>query len=66
MPGFRRLPAEDRWTGASWGRLWGFPWDVTADLPGLPAAGAAGGEQALPAILPRALFAEVPVAAARR
>eukprot|EP00972_Heterocapsa_arctica_P069384 10253129-Heterocapsa_arctica.AAC.1 len=46
-----RLPLGDRSSGVSWGRprvLNSDPWDVVADLPGLPAAGAAGGEQALP------------------
>eukprot|EP00972_Heterocapsa_arctica_P024071 3546759-Heterocapsa_arctica.AAC.1 len=64
--GFRRLPVDDRWTGASRERLRGLPWDVTADLPGRPAAGSAGGEQGLPEVLTGALFAEVLVAAARR
>eukprot|EP00972_Heterocapsa_arctica_P062794 9262548-Heterocapsa_arctica.AAC.1 len=56
----RRLPLGDRWTGASWKSLPGFPaGDVTADLPGLPAAGAAGGEQALPEEPREQLFVEV-------
>eukprot|EP00972_Heterocapsa_arctica_P051115 7514531-Heterocapsa_arctica.AAC.1 len=55
----RRLLLGYRWTGASWESLLELPaTDVIADLPGLPAAGAAGGEQALPEVPREQLFVE--------
>eukprot|EP00972_Heterocapsa_arctica_P093252 13757629-Heterocapsa_arctica.AAC.1 len=56
-----RLPLGNRLTGVSWGRPRvsnSDAWDVVADLPGLPAAGAAGGEQALPEVPREQLFVE--------